>query len=1429
MKMAKKVLSVFLAIVMALSCFAVASSAVNGNASSEYQSKWVLKGAVGSISWTSNTSFTQNKPTTAPKAGTVEANPGETVWVYLYVTTNYFVSSIQTNFMYSAGLLDPQEAMRAALNSTKTLSAANFKKFPEWNKNHPFVAIDGENNAGTANATQNCWSQFDDANKNGAAKNWPTVASSDTTVKEKFSDGRGNPDLSKWHFSRCTNLLSEESLEGVIWDDTMPYLFAFPLTVPSTAAAGTEYEVVIDEGLIKSRDKLTGILQLTEMGFAEGCDEIDGTIDADSVSVFNMVYDNENEYFDLTDAVLKIKVPGGTTELDFDALQEKYDAVKNTDVTNATAETKGAFQTALNDAANMLANQSSVNSQDDIDAQLTALTNAYNALAYYADYTALDEAINAVPKHEQSYYTTASWTNYQNALTAAQAVSRTLLASQQGVVDTAKNNLVNAFAALTAKTGANYEVLNDAIAAAENKIANESTWYTSETWSAMMTAYNAAKAVPTDLSSEDQATITNAATALANAIGALVEADADYTALASAITAANALNQADYTAASWSTFASKLAAAEAVPAGLKAKDQSTIDNAKTALTNAQAALVPLSGADYTALDQALLDCVAPYQQSWYTTATWSAYNTAKTAAQNIDRTYKTTEQYLVDNAKNALVDAFGALELVGADYTVVENAKVLDLTDVAALSVYTSESLQAYVDAVNAVVAGKKINEQEAVNAMAAAITAAYNNLQYVAANTKPLDDAILAAANYSAANYTAESYAALTNAVAAGQAILDRDVLDVRDNADIQDAADAITTAINNLVPNGADYRALNQAIADFEAIKDHPEYYTTATFAAAQSAYEAAKAVPATLDFEGQSQIDNAAAALANAIGALVEADANYKVVNDALATVPADSNAWRYTEETWQALQNAKNAVVTGLKAKDQATVNGFADAINAAVANLAYSPFDFSEFNTLVEQWNALDEDDYTPASWANVAAKYALVNTALTNKPSEYGQAMLQVNNFKTAYNALVPADEADYSAVEDAIAEADALNENDYTAESWAALQNAIDAVDYDLNENHQGEVDEMADAIFAAIDELVKLADYTALNAALAAAAELNAADWTAESWAVLEAAVAAGNAVEAGLTEADQPIIDNAAKTINDAIDALVPYVAPENDADYTALDAALAAAAQLNAADWSDTSWAVLEAAVAAGNAVDRDLKESDQAIIDKAAQDINNAISALVPPPVVKGTVVDVAYTPSTTYRNTFDIKVEGRANFVQFIEPDGGTRSFDRYDFEKGLISITSYDKDGNQINPLDIRNLAYEVWEVNCNLIGPDVLVRAKYNTGWEATDLAYSFVYELAPAKTAVYSATLAAESGKTGPVVATVVTGADVEMVQFKMDNNTTVTIKAEKAVDNGDGTLTFSGYAWMNHSGENVIAVRTYGQNKWTDATTMTYNAE
>ena len=126
MKLAKKVLSVVLALAIALGAFAVAASA-NGNPdTAEYQAKFWLTGSVGTVTWTSNSAVKMTEGDESEPGATIEAQPGDTIFVRLYVTNNYYVHTVQTNLFYSADLIDAAEIYQAQRN--RAISTANLKK-----------------------------------------------------------------------------------------------------------------------------------------------------------------------------------------------------------------------------------------------------------------------------------------------------------------------------------------------------------------------------------------------------------------------------------------------------------------------------------------------------------------------------------------------------------------------------------------------------------------------------------------------------------------------------------------------------------------------------------------------------------------------------------------------------------------------------------------------------------------------------------------------------------------------------------------------------------------------------------------------------------------------------------------------------------------------------------------------------------------------------------------------------------------------------------------------------------------------------------------------------------------------------------------------------------------------------------------------------
>lgn len=1191
MKLAKKVLSVVLALVLALGAFAVVGSA-NGNPdTAEYQVKIWLTASVGSATWTSDSRVKIEEGDESEPGATIEAQPGDTVFVRLYVTNNYYVHSFQTNLFYSSDLIDAAEIYTSQRN--KNISTANLKKIHIWNTAHYWVSVNG-----TSYSAQNAWSlQSPDAYY--LDENWPT-------------DDAGNWLFNKdeWKWNRINNLATEGNGETCIWDDPDNHLIMMPVTIPDDAPAGATYYVTVPEGLEQRSAKRYGMTRLYEIGIADGEDAPCDIVDAQAQLTPNMQYGDDNQYFDYSEATITIQIPGATEpELDYTNIDAALDAASKVDRSDKTE----------------------------------------------ASLAVLDQEIN-------------------------EATDARLNATEQEALETAAKELNDAIANLKVK--ANYDELTAQIGRYE-AIENPSI-YPAADWATATEKYNAAKAVDANLTADDQATIDEAADALKAALDAL--AALDYSALEAKYNELAGKDVANYTDDTVAIFNAALAKAKALVENKNAADQNEINEALAELVAADAALA-LKAADYTALKAAIAKYEALEAKDW----TSASYNEAK---------------------------------------------------------------------------------------------------------------------AKYDVADAIAEG-------------------LDITAQPEITAAAEALEAAITALVPaTGANYNAIDEAIARFEAVVE--ANYTADSYAAAKTAYDAAKAVARDLTSEQQAIIDEAEAALTKALGELVEADADYSAVESAKAAAAAkvaenDEGTLRYTDASIAAINDAVNAVVEGLKKKDQETVNGYAKAINDAIANAEYRPYDYSKINAHIAAIEANDADYYNAESYANYEAEKAALIWTYTHE--QYAMAKLQEIKFLKV--TVAAAAEADYSEVEAAKkAFADKKAEANYTADSIAAVDAEIAKVVYGLNENHQAEVDAYAEAIYAAIDEMVEevveLVDYTRLDAAIAAAKALDADLYTAASYNDVTVALYTAESLSRDLTVDQQEFVDEVAKSLEDAIAAL------EALADYSELEAAILRAGTYDQNVWTTDTWAVVEEKLAAAKAVAPDLGVSAQDEIDAAAEALNTALDNLKAKEVVSS-ISTINWTPSEDTHNTFSVAVTGRMSMIQFIEMDGGTRTYDRYNKN---VTIVSYNAAGEVVNSLS-RDVAYEVWTINTNLIGPDVKARAKYLEGtsykWETE--TYNFTVEtLAPTFDAdVRSITPAATAGKKGAVATTVVVGPDAEGVRFVMDNGTTTTYYAEKAtvLDNGD--LSFTGNAWANNEGLNTIIVKVKVNGAWVEAGTVEYTVE
>ena len=137
------------------------------------------------------------------------------------------------------------------------------------------------------------------------------------------------------------------------------------------------------------------------------------------------------------------------------------------------------------------------------------------------------------------------------------------------------------------------------------------------------------------------------------------------------------------------------------------------------------------------------------------------------------------------------------------------------------------------------------------------------------------------------------------------------------------------------------------------------------------------------------------------------------------------------------------------------------------------------------------------------------------------------------------------ASEEDKKALQDKIDKASALKESDYTKDSWDKMMSELEESKELLASDNplQSAVKEQTIHMTEAIEALVKVersVDTTEIEKAVAEAEGLKESDYTAESWAAYQAALA--NARAAMEAKESQEAVDNATNNLNAAIKALV-----------------------------------------------------------------------------------------------------------------------------------------------------------------------------------------------------------------------------------------------------------------------------------------------
>ena len=247
--------------------------------------------------------------------------------------------------------------------------------------------------------------------------------------------------------------------------------------------------------------------------------------------------------------------------------------------------------------------------------------------------------------------------------------------------------------------------------------------------------------------------------------------------------------------------------------------------------------------------------------------------------------------------------------------------------------------------------------------------------------------------------------------------------------------------------------------------------------------------------------------------------------------------------------------------------------------------------------------ALVPADYSAASYNALKPILAAAQNVYASDSVKQPEVDSETAKLKAAIDALG----VDKTDLNNTIADAKSKTKEHYSDASWANLQNVLAEAEKVTNNPSakQSEVDHVNEKLKAAIAGLNT--DKTELEKQLADANSKTASDFNPETWAALEEAKKAAQAVEDNAA-ATQAQIDDAAKKLKAAIDAL--------NVDKTKLQKQLKDAETKQEADYSPETWNKFKnAEIKAKEINNQTTPLPKQSEIDAATQALQDAIKAL----------------------------------------------------------------------------------------------------------------------------------------------------------------------------------------------------------------------
>jgi hypothetical protein len=498
--------------------------------------------------------------------------------------------------------------------------------------------------------------------------------------------------------------------------------------------------------------------------------------------------------------------------------------------------------------------------------------------------------------------------------------------------------------------------------------------------------------------------------------------------------------------------------------------------------------------------------------------------------------------------------------------------------------------------------------------------------------------------------NYTTSTWTALQNALDDSGRTVPVDVSDL-----MQAKIDALETALQTALTNLVDLSGLLEAIAD-AGLLDEDDYIPATWTALEQAMADAAdEAIPA--NNATQSAVDAAEQAIREAMAGLQNKEDRTGLGESLDIADDLDEND--YTASTWEDFMDAYNDAQTAyndpgataqeiIEAMDALhdAIYGQDDTLDNGDGGLA-ARGDASGLEDLItEALGKTPQNSYTASTWN--ALQDALDDSGRTVPVDVSDLTQAEIDALETALQTALT-NLVDLAGLLEAIADANVLDEEDYTSGTWSALEQALaDAADEAIPANNatQSAVDAAETAIRQAISDLDTRADHSGLGALLDIADDLGENDYTTSTW---EDFVNAYNDAQTVYNDSNAT-----AQEILEALDALHDAIYGQDDildngdgglatrGDATSLeDLITEALTKTPQNNYTASTWNVLQDALDdTGRTVPVDASDLTQAEIDALETVLQTALTNLVDLSGLLDAIADAGllnegnYTPAT---------------------------------------------------------------------------------------------------------------------------------------------------------------------------------------------------